>query len=344
MPLRGEASSRPTYVNFERIKDGSQLLNRCEHALLGTNCVQKTVRLSRGSIASEPWLLNELDHPRITPVREAQFDPEHADFVTFVMPWYEGGSVARALIDAHHFSVLETLAIVRDVLDALEYSHTEKQYVHRDIKTDNILLNGEQSRGYLSDFGLASKLEASGTAPGVAATFAYMAPEVGTSHRHSPASDLFGVGMVLLEMLNGRIRWEEIRLGASGSPRDERAARSLRGHDLPRCLFPSGPRSPHPRDPEGARKKSELAVSVGRRFHPRPQPGDVGRLVPHRWSGRAWGLGGFLAAAQPTHPKRSVPRHQPEDRTWSVCRVNARFCGASAGGHYRLASHRQRVP
>ena len=211
MPLQGEAASRRTYVNLERVPDGSQLVHRCEHAILGKLCAQKTIRLSGTSIAMlEPRLLEELDHPRITPVREAQFDPTYDGHVTFVMPWYDGGSAARALIDGHRFSLSEAMGVARDVLSALEYLHTVKGYVHRDVKSGNVLLDGSRTVGHLSDFGLAARIDVGGDAQAVLSTYEYMAPECASSLRHGPQADVYSAGMVLFELLNGRIRWEEL--------------------------------------------------------------------------------------------------------------------------------------
>lgn len=211
MPLRGEAQRRDTYTHLQRIPDGSQLVHRCTHAILGADCVQKTVPISSQSVAFfEPRLLEDLEHPRITPIREAQFDPELDNHVTFVMPWYAGGSVARALIEDHRFSLTEAVQIVRDVLDGLEYLHTRKRYVHRDVKSSNVLLEDGRTSALLSDFGLAAALDQSGDAPAVAATYEYMAPECAPTLRHSPRSDVYGAGMVLFELLNGRLEWEHL--------------------------------------------------------------------------------------------------------------------------------------
>jgi len=210
MPLRGEAQ-RPTYINLEQIRGGSQLLHRCEHAVLGSECVQKTVPISSGSVAFfEPRLLEELDHPHITPVREAQIDPAYPDYVTFVMPWYAGGSVAQALVEDRRFSLGNIVTVARNVLDALEYLHTRKGYVHRDVKPANILMNEDRRTGYLSDLGLAAALDRGvGTAPAVQSTFEYMAPECASTLRHGVEADIYGLGMTLFEMFNGRLRWED---------------------------------------------------------------------------------------------------------------------------------------
>lgn len=207
MPIRGEGA----YVNFERLPDGTGLLHRCWNSVLGRDCVQKTVRISSTSVvASEPRLLESFSHPRIPPVVEAQFDPDHPGLVTLIMPWYEEGSVARALIADHRFSLHESIQIISDVLDALEHVHSRHGYVHRDIKTDNILLDDARERGFLTDFGLAGSLSPSGTAQAVLATYHYLAPECVPTKLHGRAADLYGVGMVLFEVLNGRFKWEDM--------------------------------------------------------------------------------------------------------------------------------------
>lgn len=210
MPLRGEAANRPTYVDHSRIGVGSNELVHCSHAVLGARCVQKTVPIGPdGADFAEPRLLEALDHPHITPVREAQFDPQRDNSITFVMPWYSGGSVAEALRDGHSFSLHESIGVVRNVLDALEYVHVVHKHLHRDIKTSNVLLDEARSAGYLADFERAGPMDDAGEASAVRATIFYMAPELNITQRHTRPADLYGVGMLLFEMLNGRFQWEE---------------------------------------------------------------------------------------------------------------------------------------
>src|SRR5581483_3976043 len=209
MALRGDRRDRHTYVDLREIADGSNQLMRCSNRVLGADCVQKTVPIgSAGAAFAEPRLLEALEHPHIPPVREAQFDPDRLHCITFVMPWYPGGSVARALVDGHCFSLHEVLGVIRDVLDALEYVHTVHGHVHRDVKTSNVLLDEARRAGFLTDFERAARFDRGGTAQAVLTTIFYMSPECAPSGRHSVRSDLYGVGMVLLEMLNGRFAWE----------------------------------------------------------------------------------------------------------------------------------------
>lgn len=208
--LRGENAARPTYVGMTAIPVGSNELVRCEHAVLGANCVQKTVPIGADrSGFVEPRLLEALDHPNIPEIREAQFDPQRDNAITFVMPWYPGGSVADALVNGRRFSLQETIDVIRGVADALEYLHTVRSHLHRDIKPSNILLGEGGRPGYLADFERASLRETSGDTPAIQITPFYMAPELAVTRRHTVRSDIFGIGTVLFEMLNGRFRWED---------------------------------------------------------------------------------------------------------------------------------------
>jgi serine/threonine protein kinase len=168
MPFRGTGARSDTYRNFQKLPEGSTVLYRAENIIFGKDFVQKWVRVTAGSVAfQEPRLLKEFEHPHITPVLEAQFDPESPDLIVMIMPLYEGGSVARALVDGHRFSLHEAMAIIRNGLDALDYTHVRHLVAHRDVKPGNILLDRDRTEGFLADFGAAASFEKDGKAPWV---------------------------------------------------------------------------------------------------------------------------------------------------------------------------------
>ncbi|XP_017245203.1 probable serine/threonine-protein kinase PIX13 [Daucus carota subsp. sativus] len=99
------------------------------------------------------------------------------------------------------------IKIVIGAARGLSFLHaTEKQVIYRDLKTANILLDGEFN-AKLSDFGLAKLGPIDGNShvsTGVVGTYGYAAPEyMATGHLYV-SSDVYGFGVVLLEVLTGR--------------------------------------------------------------------------------------------------------------------------------------------
>jgi serine/threonine-protein kinase len=215
-PLHGERADKPTYRILDRLGDGrGDDVFLAHHAIFDGKCVQKTVRmhgLEDALASSEPAFLNKLDHPRIVPVREAQWDPAGEQAITFVMPLLAGGSVHDALKDDYRFSIGQAITIATDALDALGYLHREFNAIHRDTKPGNVLLDEDRRHGYLSDFGSAALLDPQGGAQAVLGTNIYRPPEARASGRVGIGADLYGTGITLFEMLNGRIAWEELDL------------------------------------------------------------------------------------------------------------------------------------
>lgn len=216
--LHGEYLKRPSYSFLQTIAEGN--VGECRlfnHDVLGFPVVSKTVSLVGipGGIAStsgEPHLLKELKHDRIVKLLEAQWDPDwdpSLRVVTFTTDYCEGRSVFAALDENHQFSTGDALKITADVLDALAYLHEEKGVLHRDIKTGNVLLDVTRCRGFVCDLGSAAYLDAAGSAPRGGGTPLYLAPEA-TTGSLTVRSDLYSLGVVLLELLNGPFPYDEI--------------------------------------------------------------------------------------------------------------------------------------
>lgn len=217
-PLLGERRDRPTYRILDRLSSGvGDDVFLTHHEIFDGTFIQKTVYmhgLEDALASNEPAFLHRLNHPRIVPVREAQWDPNQDRAITFVMPNLAGGSVNDALREGYRFSVNQAVAIAIDALDALAYVHREFSALHRDNKPGNLLLDAERRHGYLSDFGSAAVMDELGTASAVLGTNVYRPPEARITGRMGREADIYGVGMTLFEMLNGRICWEELQLVA----------------------------------------------------------------------------------------------------------------------------------
>ena len=144
----------------------------------------------------------QLQHPHILPVH----DYGNEDGILYlVMANVEGGSL-KERIDQGPISLQETETILRQVASALDYAH-RRNVVHRDIKPDNILLDGD-GNAILSDFGIVKILEGdneglTGTG-GVLGTPAYMAPEQSQGGLITPQADIYALGVIVFEMLTGQ--------------------------------------------------------------------------------------------------------------------------------------------
>ena len=147
-----------------------------------------------------------LSHPHIVPIHTVG---EGNDLVYFVMGYVDGESLAQRLRRRGRLPVEESRRIMKETADALGLAHATG-IVHRDIKPDNILLEGTRRRVMVTDFGIAKALTDMGagtlTGTGVAlGTPTYMSPEQAAGESDLDArSDLYSLGVVAFEMLSGR--------------------------------------------------------------------------------------------------------------------------------------------
>jgi len=150
----------------------------------------------------EAKMLAQLQHVYILPV----FDYGEEDgYPYIVMPFVPSGTLADVLKN-NRLSLSEVRRILTQIGDALGYAHA-RGMIHRDIKPSNILVD-DRDNCLLTDFGLArmteepARLTSSGAVMG---TPAYMSPEQGTGSTIDQRSDIYSLGIILFEMLTGRV-------------------------------------------------------------------------------------------------------------------------------------------
>ncbi|MDX2077979.1 MAG: serine/threonine-protein kinase [bacterium] len=101
----------------------------------------------------------------------------------------------------------QVLRIIRDIAEALDYSH-KNGVIHRDVKPSNIMVTAD-GHAVLTDFGLALSAQ-EGTLGNTFGSVHYIAPEQAVSSAQAvPQSDLYSLGVVLYEMLTGRVPFED---------------------------------------------------------------------------------------------------------------------------------------
>ena len=167
--------------------------------------VEATARLKR-----EARTAAQLYHPSIATIHSIEQDGDH---IFIVEEFVEGESLAR-IIRRGGLSESEICRIGRAVADALAEAHA-KGIVHRDIKPDNIIVNGNRVK--VLDFGIAKQVGLVGASAEDTPTAAFVTQQgmiLGTIHYMSPEqalgkaidgrADVFSLGVVLYEMATGR--------------------------------------------------------------------------------------------------------------------------------------------
>jgi serine/threonine-protein kinase len=159
----------------------------------------------RARFTREAQTAARLSHPHIVPIHTVG---EGEGLVYFVMGYVDGESVAGRIKRRGKLPVEEARRIMAETADALGAAHTFG-VIHRDIKPDNILLEGTRGRVMVTDFGIAKALsQASGatlTGAGVAiGTPSFMSPEQAAGEREIDGrSDIYSLGVVAYQMLTG---------------------------------------------------------------------------------------------------------------------------------------------
>jgi serine/threonine-protein kinase PpkA len=152
----------------------------------------------------EAKIAAKLHHRHVVGIHDVGRSGDHH---YIAMEYLGGGPVL--LKDGNPRPISFALRVIREIATALDYAH-KKGFVHRDVKPDNILLRDDGSSA-LTDFGIARALDpaAKMTQTGaVVGTPHYMSPEQARGRSIDGRSDLYGLGIVLFEMLVGRVPYQ----------------------------------------------------------------------------------------------------------------------------------------
>src|SRR5215208_5529082 len=178
-----------------------------------------------------------LNHPCIVPIYEVG---ERDGACYFSMGLVEGGQL-DAVARREPIPIRRAAELIAKLARTISYAH-EHHILHRDIKPGNILLD-EKGEPHLTDFGLARLVETESTVTRtmeVLGTPSYMAPEqaVGNNAAVSSATDVYGLGAVLYQLLTGQppfaggTTYETIKLLLDTEPRQPRLLNPKIDRDL----------------------------------------------------------------------------------------------------------------
>ena len=144
-----------------------------------------------------------LSHPNIVQVYDRGETEDGASYIA--MEYVPGGTLKEKIVAEGPLGAREAAALGAQVAEALGAAH-ERGMVHRDIKPQNVLLTG-RGEAKVADFGIAragSSVTISRTGS-VMGTAGYMSPEQALGKPATPKSDLYSLGVVLYEVLTGKL-------------------------------------------------------------------------------------------------------------------------------------------
>ena len=151
----------------------------------------------------EQAICQKLDHPAVVKA----FEDEDRSQLYIVMELARGRLLRQVLIEQRKLPVARAVKITLAICEALEYIHTQR-VVHRDLKPENIMVDAED-RIKLIDFGIASESGAPrltfGKLSQVMGTPDYISPEQVKGRRGDARADIYALGVILYEMLTGKI-------------------------------------------------------------------------------------------------------------------------------------------
>ncbi|MGM9510789.1 protein kinase domain-containing protein [Larkinella sp. GY13] len=168
--------------------------------MLHPHLVSQTSFMER--FRNEALILARLNHPNIAVVYN--FLQDNADYF-MAMEYVEGDSLEALIRKAGALSPAIAAEVVRQGLEGMAHAH-RKGVLHRDIKPANLMLTPEGTIK-LMDFGIArvSGEQRLTQANRLVGTLEYMAPELIEGQEPSPASDLYAMGVLLYELLSGKL-------------------------------------------------------------------------------------------------------------------------------------------
>ncbi len=203
---------------------------------LGRTVAVKLFRGAAGGSAdmarneSETRLLASLNHHSLVTLFDAHLDSHDSAYL--VMEYVDGPTL-RSRIAQGPIGPAEVAAMARDLAEAVHVVH-QAGVVHRDIKPSNVLLRpshtpGEVYLATLADFGIAYLIDSTRitTPDALIGTAAYLSPEQVLGEPPAPASDVYSLGLVLLESLTGKRAFPQ-----SGAP-EAALARLSRDPEIP---------------------------------------------------------------------------------------------------------------
>jgi eukaryotic-like serine/threonine-protein kinase len=196
------------------------------------------LKLIRPEMASNPSILarfkqelllsRQVTHKNVIRI----YDLGDADGVKFItMEFVEGQDLRSLIQEKKKFSPEEAVEVIQQVCQALEAAHGVG-VIHRDLKPQNIMRE-DGGRILVMDFGLARTIQGDGMTQvgALVGTMEYMSPEQALAKELDQRSDLFSLGLILYELLTGKMPFKAESALASLIKRTQERAIPVSDHD-----------------------------------------------------------------------------------------------------------------
>ena len=205
--LLGMGGFAEVYTAFDRRLKRRVAVKVLREELRGDTAIRERFR-------REAEVVARLRHPHVVPIYAVG---EAQDLAYFVMPLLEGQTLAAALETEGRWSFPEVCRILREAASALSEAH-RAGLIHRDVKPENIFLDGPDRRVVIMDFGIAKAIDEQAshlTATGMlVGSPQFMSPEQAAGDRVDALSDQYSLALVGYRMLSGQLPFEADSLRA----------------------------------------------------------------------------------------------------------------------------------
>ncbi|KAK1271813.1 putative serine/threonine-protein kinase WNK5 [Acorus gramineus] len=200
--ILGKGATKTVYRAFDELYGIEVAWNQAKL----TDMMRSPDSLQR--LYSEVHLLGTLDHDSIIRFHASWIDPDRRTF-NFITEMFTSGTLREYRQTYKRVNIRAVKNWARQILRGLVYLHGHNPpVIHRDLKCDNIFINGHIGQVKIGDLGLAAILRGTQPAHSVIGTPEFMAPEL-YEEEYNELVDIYSFGMCVLEMLTSEYPYSE---------------------------------------------------------------------------------------------------------------------------------------
>ncbi|MDP8948437.1 MAG: protein kinase, partial [Actinomycetota bacterium] len=230
----GSGGMADVYLAHDSVLDRDLALKVLkEHYAQNQEFVERFIREARSAAA--------LSHPNIVSIFDRGASEDGTYYIA--MEYLPGGTLKERILKGGALEPQMAVEVALQTALALQAAH-KRGIIHRDIKPRNILIS-DSGEVKVTDFGIARAADATTTASShlgeILGTAKYMSPEQAMGERIGAASDLYSLGVVLYEMLTGRVPFERGTPPPTGSVSAEQVGGGSGASPHPREINPEVP-------------------------------------------------------------------------------------------------------